>query len=86
MCTVRDTRPEEDQIIPSVIVIYDLSRMRNDFSRVSELHKSRTWTGISVKGSSRCNCHIYSDKLYGQTEGVSVNYTDMHVSCTEEFH
>jgi len=42
MCTVRDTRPEEDQIIPSVIVISDLSRMRNDFSRVSELHKSRT--------------------------------------------
>ena len=70
---------------PIVIMITNLSRMRNDFSRVSEFHKSRTWTDISIKRNYRCNYHIYNDKLYDQTEG-SVNYTDMHVSCTEEFH
>jgi len=47
---------------PIVIVITNLSRMRNDFSGVSECHKSLTWTDISIKKYYRCNYHIYNNK------------------------
>jgi len=34
---------------PILIVITNLNRMRNDFTGVSECHKSLTWTDISIK-------------------------------------